>query len=241
VSLDLAIAGIRATVDFALEVNRRVGRNQITCVDIGGGLSVNFKTDEHLPEFSTYAAALQEKIPELFDTNVFSRVVTEFGRALIAKQGFFASKIEYVKTTGGRRIAVQYAGADTCVRTIYHPEEWPLRVSLLNENFEPFGGDGFTDSNAQQMTETDLAGPCCIQADIVAHKRLLPEVTRGDTVLLHDVGGYYHSGATTYNLRQNPSVWAFEGEDSDLRYTLLQPQETVDETLNQFCVESERI
>ena len=42
VDIALAIDGIRATVDFALDINRRVGRRQIRLIDIGGGLSVNF-------------------------------------------------------------------------------------------------------------------------------------------------------------------------------------------------------
>lgn len=242
IPFDLAIQGIRDTVDFALTVNKELGRNQIRVVDIGGGLSVNFSSDEITPTFTEYSDALKEKVPELFDPSVFSLVITEFGRALVAKSGFFASRVEYSKVTGGRRIAIQYAGADTCVRTIYHPNEWPLRVTILGENFEPRGGDGvsedFSASLPGGLAETDIAGPCCIQADIVAHRRLLPTLRRGDIVLLHDVGGYYHSGHTRYNLRQAPSVWSFEDcKDSEggFKWTLLQPAETVEQTLDAFC------
>ncbi len=238
IPFDLAVRGIRETVDFALEVNKRVGRQQIKAVDIGGGLSVNFKSDESKPGFSDYAAALKSSVPELFDGTSFPLVITEFGRALVAKSGFFASQVAYVKETGGRRIAIQYAGADTCVRTVYLPESWPLRVSLLDANSRPYGGDGVEAeaSTEANLGETDIAGPCCIQADIVAHRRMLPPITRGDTVLLHDVGGYYHSGHTTFNLRQNPAVWAFESApDGSLQFKLLQAAETVDGTLAAFC------
>lgn len=236
VPFDLAVRGIRATVEFALRVNRDLKRNQITTIDIGGGMSVNFGSDERTPDFKDYAAALRASVPELFDESQFSRVVTEFGRALVAKSGFFASRVEYVKTTGGRRIAIQYAGADTCVRTVYHPKEWPLRLSLLDKDLKPYGGEGFTPVDTKDYAETDIAGPCCIQADIVAHQRPLPPINRGDTVLLHDVGGYYHSGHTRYNLRQAPAVYSFEGNSNDsLSVKLLQPGETVDETLDAFC------
>jgi diaminopimelate decarboxylase len=241
IPFDLAIQGIKETVDFALAVNKEVGRNQIQVVDIGGGLSVNFSSDNVTPTFEEYSAALREKVPELFDPSTFSLVITEFGRALVAKCGFFASRVEYSKVTGGRRIAIQYAGADTCVRTIYHPKEWPLRVTILGADFELRAGDGVPEDFAASLpgglAETDLAGPCCIQADIVAHRLLLPPVRRGDTVLLHDVGGYYHSGHTRYNLRQAPSVWSFEdSEDGEgFKWTLLQPAETVEQTLDAFC------
>jgi len=224
-----------------LAINKAVGYRQIECIDIGGGLSTNFSSDEVSPTFGEYATALRQKVPELFDPNIFSCVITEFGRALVAKAGFFASRVEYVKTTGGRRIALQYAGADTCVRTVYHPKEWPLRVSILDERFEPRGGDGVSQSITSKipggLAETDIAGPCCIQADIVAHQRMLPPVRRGDTVLLHDVGGYYHSGHTRYNLRQAPAVWSYQTSvtESRLKLVLLQPAETVEQTLNAFC------
>jgi diaminopimelate decarboxylase len=65
---------------------------------------------------------------------------------------------------------------------VYHPKEWPLRLSVLNDRFEE--RDAAADAGV-----TDVAGPCCIQADIVAHQRMLPRMSRGDTVLLHDVGG----------------------------------------------------
>jgi diaminopimelate decarboxylase len=228
VGIELAIRGIRATVDFALLVNSTLGRKQIDTVDIGGGLSVNFGSDQVTPCFGDYSTALQAAVPELFDGTTFTAVVTEFGRALAAKQGFFGSRVEYVKETGGRRIAIQYAGADTCVRTVYQPTQWPLRVSILDGNF--------VERDMVDLAETDLAGPCCFQADIVAHKRMLPRMHRGDVVLLHDVGAYYHSSHTTYNLRQSPAVWGYEDLDGGgFKLSLLQPAQTVDQTLEQFC------
>lgn len=59
--------GIRATVDFALRVNRELGRAQITAIDIGGGLSVNFASEERRPDFIEYSQALRQSVPELFD------------------------------------------------------------------------------------------------------------------------------------------------------------------------------
>lgn len=97
VSVDLAVAGIEAVVRFALDVNRTLGRRQIRHLDIGGGLAVNFSSDEHRPTFAHYADALRATVPELFQPTLWDSVATEFGRALCAKIGFFASRVEYVK------------------------------------------------------------------------------------------------------------------------------------------------
>jgi diaminopimelate decarboxylase len=59
---------------------------QITTIDIGGGLSANYCTNEAaMPgrSFDDYASALAVAVPELF-TGEF-HVITEFGRALMAK------------------------------------------------------------------------------------------------------------------------------------------------------------
>ena len=38
----------------------------MTTVDIGGGLPVNFESDEISPTFAEYAAILRETVPALF-------------------------------------------------------------------------------------------------------------------------------------------------------------------------------
>jgi diaminopimelate decarboxylase len=237
VPIDLAVAGIRKTVDTALTINERLGRRAVRSVDIGGGLPVNFASDEVTPTFAQYADALRSSVPELFDGTTFDTVTTEFGRAVVAKAGFFLSRIEYTKETGGRPILIQNVGADIAIRTVYLPKQWPLRVTLVREDgSEAYGGDGV--SGVAQGTEvaTDVAGPCCIQADIIAHERPLPPASPGDWVLVHDVGGYYHASHSRFNLRQMPDVWAFsEREGEGVRLAQISKGETIEDTLAVFA------
>ena len=53
--LDLMAKGVAVTVQLAEEINHLIGNQQIMAIDIGGGLPVNFSSDENLPEFSDYA------------------------------------------------------------------------------------------------------------------------------------------------------------------------------------------
>eukprot|EP00123_Amoebidium_parasiticum_P011220 comp20583_c0_seq1/m.26505 comp20583_c0_seq1/g.26505 ORF comp20583_c0_seq1/g.26505 comp20583_c0_seq1/m.26505 type:complete len:435 (-) comp20583_c0_seq1:213-1517(-) len=230
IGFDMAVAGIRAGVELALEVNRRAGRQQVVCMDIGGGLSVNFASAEVTPSFKAYADALKASIPELFSGDF--KVITEFGRALTAKAGWFASHVEYTKVSGGRHIAAQHAGADICIRTIYHPDKWPLRLTVLDaggrERVEPEG----------TWVEWDVAGPCCIAGDIIAHQRRLPVIQPGDWLVVHDVGGYYHSSYSRYNCRQAPPVIGYEASgDGPITFTVLQRGETAAESLRMFCLD----
>lgn len=169
----------------------------------------------------------------------FTRIITEFGRAIAAKSGFFASRIEYTKLAGERTIACQHAGSDIAIRTIYHPNVWPLRVTA-------FDGSGATNLSeavpSSEWVETDVSGPCCTGADIIAHQRMLPPLSPGDWLIIHDVGAYYLASFSRYNCRQAPPMIGYTkrsaGASDDTQvytFTVLQKQETVDDTLDFFA------
>jgi diaminopimelate decarboxylase len=126
----------------------------------------------------------------------------------------------------------------TAVRTVFMPKQWILRCSILDgDSLEARGGDGVEpEAGGEQLVETDVAGPCCFQADIVAHQRLLPVVRPGDIVLLHDVGGYFHAQHSRYNLRQMPPLYGFSGDDNQsLDIVQLQNGETIQQTIDAFA------
>ncbi|WP_420719098.1 hypothetical protein [Streptomyces sp. WM6386] len=125
--LDLIAQGIAKAVAFADEVNATCGRRQVTGIDIGGGLPVNFADDETTPGFDDYVAALQAHAPALFTGEY--EIVTEFGRSLLAKNGFTSACVEYTKVSGGRPIAITHAGAQVATRTVFMPAAWPLRLT----------------------------------------------------------------------------------------------------------------
>ena len=198
-SLDLMTAGIRKVVDLAEEINSLTGGQQIELIDIGGGLPVNFESEEVKPTFAEYAAELKKQVPELFSGQY--RVKTEFGRAIFAKNGFIATRVEYTKNSGGRQIALTHAGAQVATRTVFMPDHWKIRVSA----FDPSGR-----AKAGQELPQDIAGPLCFAGDLVASERLLPLIEPGDIVVLHDTGAYYFSNPFYYNSLPAPAVYGVE-------------------------------
>ncbi|MFD8691725.1 diaminopimelate decarboxylase [Streptomyces sp. NPDC059651] len=197
-SLELIAAGIGETYRLAEEINTRLGRRQVTGLDIGGGLPVNFDDDTVRPTFAAYVAALRGAVPGLFDGRY--ELVTEFGRSLLAKNGFIGALVEYTKDAGGRRIALTHAGAQTATRTVFMPDAWPLRVGAFDADGLPKAGPPLVQ---------DVAGPCCFAGDVVAHARELPELRAGDYVVLYDTGAYYFSTPWAYNSLPRPAVYGF--------------------------------
>ncbi|MFF0076024.1 diaminopimelate decarboxylase [Streptomyces sp. NPDC005494] len=217
--LELIAEGVAETYRLAEEINRAQGTRQVTSLDIGGGLPVNFDDDETRPTFAAYTRALRAAVPDLFDGRY--ALVTEFGRSLLAKNGFIGARVEYTKEAGGRRIAVTHAGAQTATRTVLMPEAWPLRVGVFDAEGNPRTGAPLSQ---------DIVGPCCFAGDVVAHAQDLPEVTEGDLVVLHDTGAYYFSTHWAYNSLPRPAVHGFTVEGSGhVRLTTVRAHQTLDE------------
>jgi diaminopimelate decarboxylase len=193
---DLIAQGIAKAVDFAEEINTRLGRRQVTGIDIGGGLPVNFDTDETTPGFDTYVGQLREHAPALFSGPY--EIVTEFGRSVLAKNGFTAAYVEYTKTAGGRPVAITHAGAQVATRTVFAPDAWPLRI----EAHDPDGR-----AKHGPPVPQDIAGPCCFAGDLLARDRALPLLDAGDLVVVPDTGAYYFSTPFHYNSLPEPAVY----------------------------------
>ncbi|MGW6140477.1 diaminopimelate decarboxylase [Streptomyces sp. NPDC055140] len=221
VALELMAEGVRAAYELAEKINAHVGRQQIDTLDIGGGLPVNFASDEVTPAFAQYARLLRETVPGLFDGRY--TLVTEFGRSLLAKQGLIMAYVEYTKTSGGRRIAVTHAGAQVATRTVFVPESWPLRVGA-------YDADGR--SRTTEPLVQDVAGPCCFAGDLVARERELPELAPGDLVALYDTGAYYFSTHFHYNSLPRPAVYGYVVSDAGVvTFAPVRPAQTVAEVV----------
>jgi diaminopimelate decarboxylase len=218
--LELIAGGVAKAVALAQEVNVQAGRPQVTTVDIGGGLPVNFKGDEPTPSFADYAAVLRHIAPALFSGEF--QVITEFGRSVLAKNGFIVARVEYTKVTGGHHIAITHAGAQVATRTVFMPELWPIRVSALDAT-----GRRKTGPRVAQ----DVAGPCCFAGDIVAGRRDLPLLEPGDWVLLHDTGAYYFSTPFVYNSLPRIAVHGFWVDAGQVRFELLCREESLEEVV----------
>jgi len=198
-AMDLLVRGARAAMDFAGELRAR--GCAIAFMDIGGGLSVDYGETDARPAFGEYAATLRRAVPEVFDGTL--RIATEFGRAVHAKNAWVASRVEYTKSAGGRRIVVTHAGADLFVRTAYVPDKWPHRITVHDANGTLKTGP---------LSPWDVAGPLCFSGDLLASGRALPPVEPGDLLVIHDAGAYTLSMWSRYNSRLVPAVYGCEGE-----------------------------
>ncbi|MCX5382036.1 diaminopimelate decarboxylase [Streptomyces sp. NBC_00083] len=214
VALPLMAQGVLAAYELAEEINAAVGRRQVDTLDIGGGLPVNFGSDEETPTYATYARVLKETVPGLFDGRY--ALVTEFGRSSLAKHGTVLARVEYAKRSGGRPIAVTHAGVQIAARTVYAPASWPLRIEAYDAKGRPKPGPAVAQ---------DVAGPACFAGDLLAENRPLPLLEQGDHTAVLDTGAYYFAHHYSYNSLVRPGVYGFTAEPDGVRFaTVRSPQ-----------------
>ncbi|MET9419146.1 diaminopimelate decarboxylase [Streptomyces sp. NPDC006540] len=209
--------GVLAVYELAEEINAAAGRRQIDTIDIGGGLPVNFASEEHTPAFADYTALLKERVPGLLDGRY--GLVTEFGRSLLAKHGTVLARVEYAKSAGSRPIAVTHAGVQVATRTVYDPLSWPLRIAAYDATGLPKAGPG---------VEQDVAGPACFAGDLLAEKRALPLLESGDVIAALDTGAYYFSSHYGYNSLPRTAVHGFTEADGEVRFTTVRTAQSVE-------------
>ncbi|MFJ3878296.1 diaminopimelate decarboxylase [Streptomyces sp. NPDC090077] len=218
VPLERIAEGVRELHGLAEEINAAAGERRVDTLDIGGGLPVDFASDAHAPSFAEYVTALHAAVPALFDGSY--GLVTEFGRALLAKHGLVLARVEYTKTAGGRRIALTHAGVQLATRTVYAPAAWPLRILAYDAGGAPRTGP---------PVAQDVAGPACFAGDLLATARELPELSPGDVIAVPDTGAYAFTAHYGYNSLPRPAVHGFTagpGPRDPVRFALARPAQT---------------
>ena len=157
----------------------------VAAIDIGGGIPAapSARADAH-------AAAVADA---LHAAGFAGRLMLEPGRALVADAVDLACTVAAVKTLGdGSTCAVLDAGTNLLPGTLW---AWPRLEALA-----PRPGE----------TPTLVAGPLCLNIDVLAPAAALGELAAGDVLMARAVGAYQQVQSTEFgDLR--PAVVARDG------------------------------
>ena len=181
------LAALEVALDFAGQVP------SIDHLDLGGGFPVPYNDDDRYAPIEDFAAPIVARLRPLAGRYSFH---LEPGRYLVASAGVLLATVQAVKDVAGRRTLILDAGMQTLLRPAlydaYH-RALPLR--------EP----------AAATVPTDLAGPICESADVLARDRALPPLRPGERLALLDAGAYGFSMASNYNSQPRPAEVLVDG------------------------------
>lgn len=159
----------------------------IQTLDIGGGVGIDYGTDDESSEYAMMAAfgEMIKSTPLPFK----ARLLLEPGRWLVARSGVLCSQVEYVKFNGSKNFLILNTGMNHLMRpALYRAAH---RSLLLKKTAAP-------------EKIFDLVGPICESSDTLGFDRVLPEPQEGDWIALMDAGAYGMSMANSYNRHEFP-------------------------------------
>lgn len=157
---------------------------EIKHINVGGGLGINYSDPftQQIVDFKTYFNAFAP-LSNLQGVNIHF----ELGRSLVGQIGVLISKVLFTKQTAGSHFAILDAGMTELMRPALYQAEH--KIIALN----PLA--------ASKFEKYTLAGPICESSDIFAKNLLLPEIQRGNFIVIYSVGAYGKVLSSEYNLR----------------------------------------
>lgn len=161
-------------------------------VNIGGGLGIDYKREEALPE----TADLIDAVRPLLGEDV--TLVIEPGRSIVGSAGVLVGRVIGVKEGENKRFIVTDASMSELIRPslygAYH------HIGFV----EPAGGRADT---------FDVVGPVCESADFLGKDRKLATPREGAGVVVFDTGAYGYAMSSNYNARTKPGEYLVDGDE----------------------------
>lgn len=233
---ELLLRGVEKVFAFVEEVNRRAGRQQITSVDVGGGLPVAYAPSQEVMSMQTYVSMLTERCPRLFDGSY--RLLTEFGRYVHANTAWAYSQVEYVKPGKEADTIIIHLGADMFLRESYHRDDWHHEMEVIPETELLEDTKEDVDSSAS-VGLYHVAGPLCFSGDYIAKSRTLRRPEPGDAFIICDAGAYTLSMWSRYNSRCMPVVLGYTPDEDGVTFEVLRRRETWEDVVSFWALGSD--
>jgi diaminopimelate decarboxylase len=118
---------------------------------------------------------------------------------MVGNAGVLLTETLYVKETEDRKFLVLDAAMNDLIRPALYEAHHGIRPVLSR-----------TDRKIQAY---DVVGPICESGDIFAKQREIPEVRRGELVVIESAGAYGFSMASNYNSRPLPAEVLVDGSN----------------------------
>lgn len=173
----------RILMELVVEVHEKLGI-KIEFINLGGGIGIPYKPEQNIVDLDVISKAMKKVYDELIVANGLDplKIVTENGRMVTGPFGYLVSEVIHLKNT-----YKDYVGLDACMTNLMRPALYGAyhHISVLGKNGEDH--------------KYDVTGSLCENNDKFAIDRMLPEIERGDLMVIHDAGAHGHAMGFNYN------------------------------------------
>lgn len=195
-SLDPFLKAIDVLLDFMSSFTQKYGY-VFEEMDLGGGLGVPYLDEEKnsFPSIRSYVTALCEKVREKCSSLSYPLPVlfVEPGRSIVNTAGSTLYRVGFVKEIPGIKKYVAVDGG-----MVDNP-----RPILYGARYQAIVGNRV---QGEKREKVSIVGKCCESGDVLIADVELPEVKRGDVLVVEGTGAYNYSMASNYNLIPRPGV-----------------------------------
>ena len=175
----------RMLFELAISLNEETGA-EFFLINLSGGIGIPYEPDQPQADVARIGSEVERAYRETGVEEKLGgvRIVTELGRYITGPNGWLVATALHEKDTHKRFIGLD-ASASNLLRPAMYGAYHHITVS------------GKEDAPATMVY--DVTGALCESNDRFAVDRPLPEVQRGDIVVLHDTGAHGYSMGHNYN------------------------------------------
>lgn len=170
---------------LAAELKQETGCD-IQFINLSGGIGVPYKPDEAPNDIAVIGEGVRKKFEEILVPAGLGgvKLCSELGRFMMAPYGCLVMKVLHFK-----HIYKEYVGVDACAANLMRPAVYGSyhHITVAGKESEP----------CDHMY--DVTGSLCENCDKFAIDRMLPEIHRGDLLVIHDTGAHGHAMGYNYN------------------------------------------
>lgn len=170
---------------LAIRIQKEAGV-RIEFIDMGGGIGIPYRPDQEAMDLAKVSSEMQELyqgmiVPAGLDP---LQIVFECGRVMTGPYGYLVSKVLHVT-----KKYKDYVGLDASMANLMRPALYGSyhHITVVGKDKMPCDHT------------YDVTGSLCENNDKFAIDRKLPEVKKGDVVVIHDAGAHGHSMGFNYN------------------------------------------
>ncbi len=175
----------RLLFEVAVRLKEETGAN-IRFINLSGGIGIPYRPEQEPNDIAVIGEGVRKVYEEVLvpagmgDAALF----TELGRFMLAPYGCLVTRAIHEKHTHK-----EYIGVDACAVNLMRPAMYGAyhHITVMGKEHQPWDH------------QYDVVGSLCENNDKFAIDRMLPQIEKGDLLVIHDTGAHGYSMGYNYN------------------------------------------
>lgn len=171
--------------DLVVEISNKL-KIKFDFVNLGGGIGIPYKPEQKAVDLEAVGNQIKLAYKEKIEDKGIPpfKILMENGRVMTGPYGYLITTAIHEKHT-----YKEYIGVDACMANLMRPGMYGAyhHITVLGKE------------NAKHDHKYDVVGSLCENNDKFAIDRLLPEISMGDILAIHNAGAHGHAMGFNYN------------------------------------------